>query len=316
MELTFLPCLDHDFPCSPLLSHVNASTRAFMQKHHLKYVEELTLLAAIVYPHLNYKQLCLANYVHIFLWVFDDFVDEPGVSIQEKMNLVNRCKTVLKHYQERKPSAYFNADALEQELKISFDTVLDENSSYGERIAIVFDKILFDFKDEFMLIYIVKQFFDYFDGVESHIHLKTGETLSVEEYEKIRLKDGACEVVWTLPFLDQPFEVISNYLESSDGKLARLCASRNVSYVNDGLSYNRDIRDGQNFNIVCCYMHERQVSKEDAVKIVSQLCNTSFESLTSLAVDSTSRTIVERLSHWCIGSAYWHHKAKRYHQSH
>jgi hypothetical protein len=135
------------------------------------------------------------------------------------------------------------------------------------------------------------------EGVREHLHLD--KIPSVKEYVNIRRRDGACEVVWPLCFLDTNFP--DAYLRSPQGLKNRTLANDNVSYVNDILSYKKDVREGTNFNIVISYMHENKVSLEAATEILVQDCNRFYEEL----YDS-------HLMNWCRGSLHWHLMAKRY----
>lgn len=344
MKLNFLPPLDIPMTPSPHLSSIKQHTQSLMNKYELKFANELCVLTVLVYPHLNSRHLNLANDIHIFLWVLDDFVDNGQVELDSKLQALHACRNVITRYNMNTPidKMYIQKgkqEAEDSDLGAIKEIPLQENDlvntsstsssycslPYAIRIAYVLNDILSQFiteKRHALLQYMLVQILDYFQGVEQHLALKKHTILSVDAYETIRLRDGACEVVWPLCFLDRDdFDSIALFLNCQQGCVVRRCATRNVSYVNDLLSYPRDVLHGEQFNIICSYMNDHQVEYTIAHEVVTTWCNEYYVQLEQLidrsndAQHNIQNDVISKLLHWCVASAYWHHIAKRYHHS-
>lgn len=270
------------------IDNVDSLTKDYLDKYGVKYIKEFTKLAGIVYPYLSEKSLLNANLIHIFLWLLDDQVDDPAVTIETKIELLDRLTFFINN--------------------------TDREILPTDNLAVVILNALFKkIKSKEIIEYLEIQLKDYFAGIREHISLENYKILSVEDYTRIRKFDGACEVVWALCFLDEDFTPFRNALESPIGLELREAVNINVSYVNDILSYDKDLLLGDNFNVVICYMNEHSVSKEEAIKVLVDKCNKRYQKIIMTPYKNDTITVlVERLAIWCRGSLEWHLKSKRY----
>lgn len=273
-----------DYQPSLQLEAIDIATQKWTSAFNLSYHSELTKLTGYVYHNLSFDSLCYANAVHIFLWIFDDYVDNKERETQPKLQLIQQCLSVcqkhlynLKKIKTTEPIARLLVDLLNRPIA------------------------------SLLQVYICEQLLDYFMGVIEHIGIGQLD-LNVKLYNRIRLADGACEVVWPLCLLDQSgstLETSIKYLRSKDGRRARRWATKNVSYVNDILSVAKDKRSNEfHFNIVNCWMQEYKMTEAEAIAALTTRCNKYYIKLKDHGD--------EYLARWCAGSLQWHLNALRY----
>lgn len=265
------------------LPKLHEETKKALDMFGFSYTKELSLLADLVYQYLSIESLCIANLIHMFLYILDDQVDVHQNDLSqtsEKLELLNKCMRVL-----------------DGELAIDNLPII-QLMNYS--LSKLHNKVLKS--------YVIDQIRDYITGVIKHIELNN-EILTVEEYTEIRLLDGACEVVWPLCFLDHPnVESIVAYLKSDEGKHMRLLANKNVSFHNDVTSLKKDKKDGTTFNLVLCYKNQCNMTEDEATALVVGICNRTYRELENMSVGNE---IADKLANWCRFSLAWHLLAHR-----
>lgn len=282
MDFNFL---EKSLTKSNLGLQVNEETQKLAKKLGLKYRDELTELSVYVYPNLDLNSLIYCNNVHMFLWLFDDIVDDNMVDISLKKNLINESIDIL------------NGEILDSDHPVLKLLLILVNANMN-----------INFID-----YLKNELKNYIMGVREHLQIDD-KNLSVSDYINIRLKDGACEVVWPLMFCNKNnFKEYEIFFNSDIGLKARLYANKNVSFVNDILSIKKDIRDGISFNIVMCWMKQYNISMENAIKILVNRCNEYFLYIESIQTNNElEKEVINGLCTWCKGSLLWHLNAMRY----
>jgi hypothetical protein len=218
--MDYLNFLDESMVPSQHYIWAHNATFMLAQKYSFEYSQEFSLLTAYVYPDHSAGSLALANHIHMFLWALDDLMDDPHTRTHDKLIILKMLKKLLR---SGTVSNYNLVRCLEEILRMFEEDVRQ---------------------------YLITQFLDYFRGIKKHLLLH-GKILSIQKYLDIRLKDGACEVVWPLMFLDkQDIRDCLNLLRSKKGRRARLLANLNIIIANDLASIHKDIRNGETFNII------------------------------------------------------------------
>ena len=262
------------------IDEVHAATNTILKPFGLKSSREFTRLALEVYPYLSLKLTAYINAFHIYLWLLDDIVDEPDTPLQIKEQLLSESLISLAD-----PVA-----AIQPICKLG--THLLSNITNGQMRSYVMDKMEL-----------------YYRAVREHIS-GTGTILTMEEYFKIRLNDGAVYAVLPFCFSDmEDFAPYYQYLNSDTGKRALKLTNLNICYVNDLHSYQKDIREGCNFNMVFCHQAQYQTTITESIKILVEECNDHYRELTNI---QDELKVTQRLLLWCEGSARWHAEAERY----
>lgn len=293
--------IDAESPFS--LSEIEEPARLLINKVGLKYRAELSLLALCVYPLLTLMSLCYANLVHIFLWIVDDIVDnelEPH-TLKERNLLVNLCRDTVK--------SYLNDSSVEPCRPKSL-------SSQHASVLQVLDYICCYDMLPILKQYLLHQMCDYFDGVQEHIAVDPQYRWDVKAFNHTRDRDGACEVVWPLLFLDDsPSDLYRHlaFMNSADGIVARRCATRNVSHVNDVLSIEKDTRNGTRFNIIFPIMQKHACCQSTAINICIDWSNDYYDELQQMR-NASNAFVVDGLSLWCRASLKWHRAVSRYNE--
>jgi hypothetical protein len=313
------------------LPDIKLKTTKFVAAFDLKFNDHLSNLSGVTYPYLSPDHLMIANLVAIILWLIDDFVDEDistnvKTPLDKKLDLLNACKNVCSanvvggiEAESLIPSSIVLPSDLLDNLKI----VLPSNLPDNLKIVTLLQKMFEMFKNPSLRAFGKKQFAEYLDGVVQHLHLDPTKPLSLSEFFDVRRLDGGCEVVWPLCFLDdddENFDLIKDLLESDLGLKLRFAANFNVAIVNDILSFDRDVKRGDNFNAVLSYMHEYSVNREYATKALVEMCNKYFDEIIRVSTKFESHTQEERLFNkiagklalWCQASLIWHIETERY----
>lgn len=280
---------------------LDRATKTWVTKFNLNYISELSQLAIQVYPYLSFPSLCFANAIHVFLWILDDVVDEPSLTLEERQGLIQACMNTLTQYTSKTNDIMVVNDAYKYAGIIQF---LNDLLQYTMSMA--------------LKLYLCEQLQDYFCGVLQHLQLPSDQILSVTAYTEIRVADGACEVVWPLCLLDEsPSDIFTAllFMRSKEGMALRRYANLHVSYANDVLSYHKDLAQNTGFNVVFSFMKDDPLlTVQDATQKVIVLCNTIYTRLKHADNDVplTITQFVSRLQRWCRGSLVWHKAAQRY----
>jgi hypothetical protein len=293
-----------DFSMPSLSQHndeVEGITSAWFADYHFSYDPFLTTLASTVYPDFDIDLLCLANKVHIFLWIVDDnFVDTDKVPLNTKLRVLRDCIEVSSHLvrrDNRKDELYFTVSELGKCL-----SDLMNDGGWDSRLR----------------NHVCNKMIDYFLGCIQHIGIGCSQ-LTVDVYDRVRLSDAGCRVTFCLSLLGRPKELIDsalNFLESNEGEKFSDMANRNVTYVNDILSIKKDKKSNEfNFNVIKCWMEQHAVSESEAVSKVAQICNQMYHYIDSESKSASTTGklyVLSSLKLWCVGSKVWHYQASRY----
>lgn len=265
------------------ISALHEKTEKSLSKFGFKYVKELSTLADFVYRYSDLKPLYIANLIHLFLYILDDQIDANQndlSTVSEKIALLDQCS-------------------------ISLNGKYDINSP---QIIKLMHYSLDKLQNQSLKSYIIEQIEGYILGVTRHIGLRN-EIVPIGTYMDIRYLDGACEVVWLLAFLDHPnIEEIIEYFRSDEGKHVRMLANTNVSLHNDVTSLEKDKKDGTTFNSIICYMHQYDMSEDEAKALVIGICNRSYRELVEIGKTNEH---TNKLAYWCKQSLGWHLIVKR-----
>ena len=280
MKFTFGD-LTPDTPVSPrTMDDVHSATAKILAPFEFTSSKEFTRLALEVYPYLSLELIVHANAFQQYLWLLDDVADDPKIGLPIREQLLDESLTVLSN-----PSTAVNPIC---------------------RLGV---HLLSNLTDVEMKSYVSRKCERYYRGVRKHLN-SAGDILTVEEYLKIRLDDGAVYAALPFCFSDvDDFTPYSEYLHSDAGKYVLKLANMNISYVNDLYSYRKDVREGSNFNIVICHMSQHQTTITESVQALVEECNEQYR---ELARQQDELKVVQRLLRWCEGSLRWHREAKRY----
>jgi len=289
---------------------VHQATMDILKDFGLKSAKEFAACAVGVYPHLSFSSLVLANTFHVYLWLLDDQFDNPKVPAELSQQLMTESVNGLKDPQ----------------------TVTHPICKLGLYL-------LKQFKHPLLRTFLTQELALYYEGVREHLmwensskvcttdytHRLISSTcittvvttvtvstvLKVDEFVRIRMKDGAVRAALPLAFQDvDDFTPYYRYFYSEAGKTSFELANKNICFVNDLHSNrSRDVVEQSTFNIVNSHMAEYQLTREESMKRIVEDCNRYYHELSTYHDDLG---ITKALLRWCEGSMRWHREAARY----
>lgn len=312
-KFNFIPSGVPEFP---KFEEVERQTRHFFATQKFRYSPELTRVAGAIYSQHPLEYVILANLVQVFMWVLDDeFVDNPKLGLEEKVKVLRDCIQVSEFFGEEPKSSFGAGNPKEGEnepvpgkLTFSRRQFPSLNRPIANTLYMILNR---NWPSERLRRAEAQELTGYFLGCVQHLALGR-MPLSIELYTRTRMDDSACRpafLLLLLRFSKNDIDEALDYLETDLGQKAMLAANKNVSFVNDVLSVSKDKRENSfNYNIVKCWMDEKELNEKEAVDQVTNECNRLYAEVKELA----RCPILDGLLTWCEHSALWHLKAKRY----
>lgn len=189
---------------------VNNKTKELASKFGFEYHSVYTKLTFLAYPYLKTELLQLANDWHLWLWVTDDFLDNPQIGSVRKLILLCECEKVL--------------DGGEG------------NGSSPKLLGFLLDKL----KPYLRISYLIKYIRKSLEAVR--IKLKTKDW-TPEKYLDVRYYESGW--LMTHPFM---FLGCNLDLEPLDFLKIKRIASDIIVLVNDYYSYEKDLKEKEGYN--------------------------------------------------------------------
>lgn len=298
-----LPLWQQDLKIHPSEKSVDEKTRILARLHGKKYHASLTRLSSYVYCYLSEQTFLLANNWHMWLWVTDDDIDNPDLSVEQRLSLAHDLVRMINEEIKRESNdqQYPRIKRIFHEIKVYPHGCLNllREILYQLRITLLPNRSK-------IYLYLLRETKYYLEkGVITK--LLTDE-MSLEEYNNIRYYDGACNTVWSLMLLDE----LEDY-DLDEFAEANTYANKIVSLTNDLISYKKDVeRDKTTYNYLVKYMSENKVSFEETLQHVEERISKDYTALCQLKEKVTSPSYIERLILWCQGSLIWHLISPRY----
>lgn len=286
-------------PLEKVLHQVDTLNASF----ELVCASELIKLPVRVYHELCFVALVFAAAIIGWLWIGDDVFDEPKLySLAERIQTALDCKATLASLLPKDDTTINSVDLETIPIKPHSDiTKLLTHLLQSNDIPSPIRKCL------------AKEIDNFLDGVL--IHIQSTQVMSVAEFTATRVKDSACDVVWSLYLLDESPEVMKEgltFLESDIGVLAKYYANLNISYSNDLFSFARDVRQGLNFNVILSIMKDECIGELEAAGRCVDMANQAYEQLLALKTSSAiGSKLLQQIAQWCRGSLAWHDEAQR-----
>jgi terpene synthase-like protein len=243
---------------NPNVDVVQIESSKLAASFNFQYRSELARLSAYVYPTHTKDQLLAANNWIMWLYLFDDYVDDHA-SVSEALKLVH--------------ATYNFVRTLTSNLTCSLCTFEDRHL---QLLSCVLQQIQHAFATSIYNYFLIQVEKYLLKGVKQNL-LKRGAPLSVQEYNEVRFYDGGCNTVWPLILTNST--VRSDFFTSTIITKAMTLSTVICNLINDVYSVHKDL---PTYNYVHLLASERKVPVAKVLVEVIKKLDADYEHLRSL----------------------------------
>jgi hypothetical protein len=281
---------------------------------NITYNYDLTKFVSIVYPYLSKESFLIVNLFFMWMWITDDFFDNPKVPIIEKQKLIDLCLDII-------DTNYPHGSKLLSQFSSLYAKYQNPLNSI-QQSTILLQGILPEFQvlgyskpqelsaDDLYTFWLGTIKDSLVKGVRARLNLVKPITLA--DFNKIRPYDSGCQMVWPLILIDnvpQRYEIVKD-LEDITFKFGEI-----IYKVNDIHSYMRDIKDEEiESNYIHLLMKEENLEYKEAEVMTVDEINLLWKYLETLQSQYSGyhKLYLERLILWCQGNLTGHRLSNRY----
>jgi 5-epi-alpha-selinene synthase len=258
-------------------------------------------LAARVYPHAEFKELKLLSDWNVWLFIFDDQIDEGGIGKQPEQLTVfyTRLVDVLKDSDTAPQLGPLGAalqDIRQRIIQQKPSTCLMNRFIYSVENCLA-------------------------ASVWEAKNRANGITPNVATYIKMRTLTSGIPTILDLILIALRLDLPPEVLNHSDVQCLSLMANNAVCWANDIFSSHKEMSCGDVHNLVLTLRHEHQCNLQEAIQRAVELHDNEVRAFVELEtqlpsfgkdVDYQLERYVSSLCSWMRGSLDWHCTSERY----